>query len=50
MAVVYTAIAAFENSARDLIKKVLLEEMGENWWLEGVSEKVRKNAETKMHG
>jgi hypothetical protein len=48
MAVVYSAIAAFENSARELIKKVLLEEMGENWWVDGVSEKIRKNAETKM--
>lgn len=48
MAVVYAAIATFENSVRDLIKKVLLEEMGENWWVEGVSDKVRKNAEAKM--
>jgi hypothetical protein len=48
MAVVYSAIAAFENSVRDLIKKVLLDEMGENWWNDGVSEKVRKSAEQKM--
>jgi len=48
MAVVYTAIAAFENSVRDLIKKVLSDEYGEDWWIQGVSEKVRKNAENKM--
>jgi hypothetical protein len=48
MAVVYTAIAAFENSARDLIAKVLLAELGEEWWINGVSEKVRKSAELKM--
>jgi hypothetical protein len=48
MAVVYTAIAAFENSVRDLIKKVLQADFGEDWWNQGVSEKVRKNAESKM--
>jgi Swt1-like HEPN len=48
MAVVYTAIASFENSVRDLLKKVLLEEIGEDWWMQGVSEKVRKCAEAKM--
>jgi HEPN superfamily Swt1-like protein len=48
MAVVYAAIATFENSVRDLIKKVLLGELGEEWWTQGVSEKVRKNAESKM--
>jgi hypothetical protein len=48
MSVVYTAIATFENSARDLIKRVLLAELGENWWTLGVSEKVRNRAELKM--
>jgi hypothetical protein len=48
MSVVYTAIAAFENSVRDLVKRVLLEELGEQWWEQGVSEKIRKSAETKM--
>jgi hypothetical protein len=32
MATVYTAIAAFENSVRKLIKMVLLEQKGEDWW------------------
>jgi hypothetical protein len=48
MSVVYTAIATFENYARDLIKRVLLAELGENWWASGVSEKVRNRAEQKM--
>ena len=48
MSVVYTAIATFENSVRDLIKRVLLAELGEGWWLSGVSEKVRNRAELKM--
>ncbi len=42
MAVVYTAIAAFENSVRDLVKRVLLEELGEQWWEQGVSEEDKK--------
>jgi|ERR1700682_441852 len=58
MAVVYTAIAAFENSVRRFITKVLLDAKGENWWQEAVSEKIRGFAEsrrddeekTKWHG
>jgi hypothetical protein len=45
MATVYTAIAAFENSVRDLIAGVLLEEKGENWWASCVSEKIRSRAD-----
>jgi HEPN superfamily Swt1-like protein len=47
MATVYTAVAAFENSARKLIGTVLLEKVGENWWEAGVSEKIRKRAESR---
>lgn len=47
MAVVYTAIAAFENSTRKLISTVLLEQLKENWWEQGVSEKIRKKAESR---
>jgi hypothetical protein len=47
MATVYTAIAAFENSVRQFIVKVLLEYKGENWWGECVSEKIRKFAESR---
>lgn len=47
MATVYTAIAAFENSVRKLIKTVLLEQKGEDWWNLSVSEKIRGRAEQK---
>ena len=48
MATVYTAIAAFENSVRKLIKTVLLEQKGENWWDLAVSEKIRTRAAQKQ--
>lgn len=47
MATVYTAIAAFENTVRQFIVKVLLEHKGENWWEECVSEKIRKTADSR---
>jgi hypothetical protein len=47
MAVVYVAIAAFENSVREFVSKVLLEAMGENWWSQAVSEKIRTKAESR---
>lgn len=47
MAAVYTAIAAFENSVRDLVISVLLEKAGEDWWAQCVSEKIRKKAESR---
>ncbi|HVT85390.1 MAG TPA: Swt1 family HEPN domain-containing protein [Chitinophagaceae bacterium] len=48
MAIVYTAIAAFENSVRSFIEKKLLEEIGENWWITTVDEGIRKKAEGRM--
>jgi hypothetical protein len=47
MAVVYTAIAAFENSARKLISTVLLEQAGEKWWETCVPQGIRKRAESR---
>ncbi len=47
MATVYTAIAAFENMVREFIVKVMLENKGENWWEECVSEKIRKLADSR---
>jgi len=47
MAVVYTAICAFENTVRKFIAKKLLENKGNNWWAECVSEKVRTKAESR---
>lgn len=48
MAIVYTAIAAFENSVRNLIKTALMEKYKEEWWKKGVSESIRKKAESRM--
>lgn len=47
MATVYTAIAAFENMVRQFVVKILLEHEGENWWLNCVPEKIRRNAEIR---
>ena len=47
MAVVYTAIAAFENVARDFIEKRLIEEVGDNWWEQCVPDKRRQKAESR---
>lgn len=47
MGAVYVAVAAFENSARKLIKTVLLDQLGEDWWEKSVSERIRKRAETR---
>ena len=47
MATVYTAIAAFENTVRQFVVKVLLEHKGENWWEDCVSENIRKMAENR---
>ena len=47
MAVVYTAICAFENSVREFISKKLLEENGENWWDTSVKTEIRQKAESR---
>ena len=47
MATVYTAVAAFENSVREMISKTLLDEVGENWWNDCVSDKIRRQAEQR---
>ena len=47
MAVVYTAICAFENSVREFISKKLLEEKGENWWELTVKPEIRQKAESR---
>jgi hypothetical protein len=46
MAVVYVAIAAFENSVRQFVSKVLLESVGADWWSK-VSDKIREKAESR---
>lgn len=47
MAIVYTAICAFENTVRRFVAKKLLENKGENWWKECVSDKIRTKAESR---
>jgi hypothetical protein len=48
MSLVYITVAAFENSVRDLVKSVLLEAEGEDWWEKAVSEKIRKASKSRM--
>jgi len=47
MAVVYTAICAFENTMRRFILKKLSEVYGVDWWTSCVSEKIRNKAESR---
>lgn len=47
MAVVYAAIAAFENSARNFIEKRLIEEVGADWWEKCVPDRRRTKAESR---
>jgi Swt1-like HEPN len=47
MAVVYTAICAFENSVREFVAKKLLEEKGEKWWDSSVKADIRNRADAK---
>lgn len=47
MATVYTAIAAFENTVREFVVKILMENKGDNWWEESVSDKIRNRAESR---
>lgn len=47
MSTVYTAITAFEMSVRRFVKKVLIDNYGEEWWEKGLSEKIRKYVDTR---
>lgn len=48
MATVYTAIAAFENTVRDLVRRVLLDQAGASWWGDKVSAPVRAKAKKRQ--
>jgi hypothetical protein len=48
MSMVYTAIASFEDGVRKFVHKVLLEEVGADWWTTAVSQKIRTSAETRQ--
>jgi hypothetical protein len=47
MATVYTAVAAFENSARELVSSTMLEAGGEQWWA-SIKAEIRNRAETRQ--
>ncbi len=49
MAVVYTAISAFENSVREFIEKKLLETVGTDWWDKNVKSEIKTNAENRRN-
>lgn len=48
MSLVYVTVAAFENSARELVTRVLLEAEGEEWWDKCVSDRIRTDARKRM--
>ncbi len=49
MSIVYVAISAFENSARALVTKVLLDALGDKWWdSSAISEKVKSKAKSRF--
>jgi hypothetical protein len=47
MALVYTAIHAFENTVRELTVKAMAEVHGEAWW-EKVPDRIRKSSKARM--
>lgn len=48
MSQVYVAIAAFENSVRELVCGVLHEAHGDGWWAKCVQPNIRNDAEQRM--
>jgi hypothetical protein len=48
MATVYTTIAAFESTVRDLVRRTLVEEYGADWWDQHVSAAVRTKAKKRQ--
>jgi hypothetical protein len=47
MALVYVAVTAFERNARTFIRRVLMDEFGDDWWTKGVSTKIRNFAQSR---
>lgn len=48
MSFVYITVAAFENSVRDLIARVLADASGEGWWDNCVPERIRTAAKSRL--
>ncbi len=48
MAIIYTAVHAFENSVRKFVEKALFEIHEQGWWQTAVSERIRKKVTARM--
>jgi hypothetical protein len=48
MAAVYVAVAAFENSVRQLVTSVLRESVGDDWWEKAVSASIQKSCKGRQ--
>ena len=48
MAIVYSAIAAFECGVRQLVVKTLMEKYKEEWWEKGASNGIRERSQKRM--
>lgn len=47
MATVFCILNGFENSVRKFIKKKLQEQFKENWWKDGVGDRIREKTESR---
>ena len=47
MITVFSTITAFENASREFIYSVLKDQYGDNWWINGVQQKIRDKAEKR---
>lgn len=47
MSRIYALLHCFENAVRELVKERLEQALGPNWWVTGVSETIRKHAESR---
>lgn len=47
MALVYVAVTAFERNARTFVRRVLIDEFGDDWWTKGTSAKIQKFAQSR---
>jgi hypothetical protein len=48
MAAVYVAVAAFENSVRQLVTAVLREAVGDDWWETAVSSSIQRSCKVRQ--
>ncbi|MEL7188698.1 MAG: Swt1 family HEPN domain-containing protein [Pseudomonadota bacterium] len=48
MSQVYVAIAAFENSVRELVSDVMRDNFGDDWWEQKIKPEIRNDAKQRM--